>query len=440
MSAKPGRNFARLRDAIGWRVRRLLGDQRVDRTVVTSARLWRSALGKPIFIGIAGSTGKTTTKELLLGVLRCKLRGVGNPTSLNAPPEVAKTILRSRPTHGFCVGELSEKRPGELDEALPLLRPSVGIVTVVGDDHWSSYGSRDGIAAEISKLVAFLPTTGTAVLNADDERVLAMAGNCAAKVLTYGVSPRAELRAEDISSAWPDRLELTLVRGAERVKLRTQLCGLHWIPSVLGAVGGGLAAGLSLTECAKGIASVAPFDGRMQPVSTADGVTFIRDDYKAPLWTMDACFDFMQTARAGRKIIVIGALSLYDPPSEDKYCKLATRAQEIADIAVVVGPGSASVLAKCKPARADSLRVFRHVRDAAEYINATVLAGDLVLLKGTNKQDHLLRIIMARSDAIRCWRDDCARNSFCDACPHRSKPFVSANSADGVSVSRPATS
>jgi len=432
--------FTRVRDALAWRIRHFAGDQRVDRLMVGIARRWRPMLRKPVFIGITGSAGKTTGKELLAGILTHRLRGVASPATLNVLPELAKTILRVRRAHDFCVAELSEGRPGAMARAVALLRPNVGIVTVVGDDHWIYYESRGAIAAEIGSLVTSLPSTGTAVLNADDELVLAMAAKCTAKVLTYGVSPRADLRAEDISSVWPDRLQLTLVRGAERVRLHTQLCGSHWIPSVLGAVGGGLASGLSLEECAEGIANIAPFQGRMQPVTTPDGVTFIRDDFKAPLWTVDACFDFMHTARARRKIIVIGALSLYDPPAEDKYCKLAMRAQEIADIAVVVGPGSTSVLAKCKPARAESLRAFRHVHDAAEYLKSTVLAGDLVLLKGTNKQDHLLRIIMARNDAIRCWRDDCALNSFCDVCPHRNKPSISANSADSVSVPGRATS
>ena len=190
--------------------------------------------------------------------------------------------------------------------AVALLQPSVGIVTVVGNDHWSAYDSREAIAAEIGSLVASLPSTGTAVLNADDELVLAMAAKCAAKVLTYGVSPRAELRAEDVRSIWPERLQMTLVRGTERVPLRTQLCGSHGCLRCWAPVGGGLASGMSLTECVAGIARVAPFEGRMQPVTTPDGVTFIRDDYKAPLWTVDACFDFMKAARARRKIIVIG--------------------------------------------------------------------------------------------------------------------------------------
>ncbi len=416
--------LTRLRDALAWRLRKLVGDRFVDRAIVNVAQRWRRLLKKPVFIGITGSAGKTTTRGLLLGILAHKGRGTGTRANFNRPTEVAETILRLRPTHDFCVAELSEGRPGELDGALALLQPAIGIVTVVGDDHWSAYGSHDAIAKEIGKLIAFLPPTGTAVINADDERVLAMAANCAAKVLTYGVSPNAELRGEGISAVWPDRLQMTLVRGAERVPLRTQLCGPHWIPSVLGAVGGGLATGLSLDECAEGIASAEPPDGRMQPVTTPDGVAFLRDDFKAPLWTVDACFDFMMAARAKRKIIVIGTLSDHGAGAgaSKKYATVAQRAQDIADFTVFVGPWASSALKARRPGREDALRAFNHVRDAAGYVNSIARDGDLVLLKGTNLQDHLLRIVMARTNEIACWRDDCERNSFCNECPDRNKP------------------
>ena len=170
-----------------------------------------------------------------------------------------------------------------------------------------------------------------------------------------------------------------------------------WVPSVLGAIGGGLATGMTLAECAAGIANVAPFDGRMQVVSAADGVTFIRDDFKAPLWTMDACFKFMQEARARRKIIVIGMLSDVGPEKAAKYAKAAILAQGIADVTIFVGPWASSVLKTRQPGREDALRAFGHVRDAAEYVNSITRQGDLVLLKGGNKHDHLLRIILARS-------------------------------------------
>lgn len=415
------RPYKRVLDAIAWRVRHVLGDRLVDRAIVKLAHRWRPRLKKPVFIGITGSAGKTTTKELLLGLLSHRGQGVGTSASLNAPPEVAKIILRVRRKHDFCVAELSEAKPGAMDPPLALLQPSVGIVTIVGNDHLAAYDSIDALVAEMAKLVASLPATGTAVLNADDARVLALAANCSARVITYGVSPNAELRAEDISSAWPDRLQMALIRGSEKVRIRTQLCGSHFIPSVLGAVGGGLATGLTLAECAKGIASVAPFDGRMQAVSASHGVTFIRDDFKAPLWTVEACFKFMKEARAKRKIIVIGELS-HVGSKETNYARQAILAQQIADITIFVGRWAFSVLKTRQSGREDALHAFSHVRDAADYVNSITREGDLVLLKGTNKRDHLLRIILARSENIACWRDDCGRDSFCNECPHRAKP------------------
>jgi len=414
--------YRRLYDALAWRVRRALGDELVDGAFVTIARSWRPFLKRPVFIGISGSAGKTTTKELLLGVLSYKGRGTGNPGSLNVAPEVAKTILRVRRKHDFCVAELSEDKPGVLDLPLALLQPSVGIVTVIGNDHWSAFGAHSSIAIEVGKLIASLPANGTAILNADDALVNAMTANCAAKTMTYGISHNADLRAEDISSVWPDRLQVSVVRGTERIKVKTQLCGKHWVTSVLGAIGGGLATGLTLSECTNGIARVAPFLGRMQPVPTADGVTFIRDDWKAPLWTVDSCLEFMTEARANRKIIVIGNLSDCGAGAPEKYVKVAKRAQDVADLTVFVGPWASQVLKARKPGKEDALRAFRNVRDAAEFINANTQEGDLVLLKGTNKQDHLIRIIMARTKSISCWRDDCELLSFCDECPSRHKP------------------
>lgn len=415
-------SFVRLSNALAWRVRRMVGDALIDRTIVELARCWRPVLRKPVFIGIIGSAGKTTTKELLLSVLALKGRGTTNPDSLNALPEVAKTLLRTRPTHDFCVAELSEDKPGILDVPLALLLPHIGIVTIVGDDHSSADYARDAIAREMSKLITSLPPAGVAVLNADDELVLAMAEHCRARVITYGVSTQADLRAEDISSNWPDRLRMTVVQGGERVTLRTQLCGTHWVPAVLGAIGGGLATGMTLSECAEGIASVVPVAGRMQPVTTSDGVTFIRDDFKAPMWSLDTCFEFMKTAQAKRKIVVIGELNDIGSQKGRKYAKIALLAQNIADITIFIGPWASSVLRSRKPGTGDGLCVFSHSRDAAAYINLITREGDLVLLKGTNKQDHLLRIILARSENIACWRDDCGRSVFCNECPHRATP------------------
>lgn len=421
----PGSILRNLRDALAWRIRGSwdpLVERVADRSAIVAARAWRPFLRTPVFIGITGSAGKTTTKELLTAILAQRRRGLGTPGNENVLPFIARMILRMRPDHGFCVAELTEDKPGVMDEMLPLLRPSVGIVTVVRHDHASSYESPEGLAREMGKLAASLPECGTAVLNADDEQVLAMAAACRSKVITYGLSPNALLRAEDVEAAWPTRLKLTVVYGSERVRVNTQLCGAHFVPSVLGAIGGGLAAGLSLAECAEAIERVAPFTGRMQPVANNDGVTFIRDDFKAPLWTLDASLDFMRSARAARKIVVIGELSDTGAGKVQKYTKAASRALDCADIAVFAGPWASSAHKARRKGREDALRVFNQVYDAARHVNSIARAGDLIMLKGTNKQDHLVRVILARAGAVACWRDDCERGMFCDACPSKDRP------------------
>ena len=421
MTSLFGGSFQRLQEALSWRIRGILGDKRVDNIIVRAAMAWRPFLKKTVFIGISGSAGKTTTKELLLGILSKKGKITANPASFNMLPEVAKTILRTRLGNSFCIAELSEDKPGAMNQPLALLQPSIGIVTLAGFDHLASFDSAEDIAAEIGKLVKNIPAEGTALINADDARVMTMARDCKARVITYGTSPQADLRADNVSSVWPDRLQLTVSWGNERIEVRTQLCGTHFVPSVLAAIGGGLATGMSLTACADGIAGVEPFAGRMQPITTSDGVTFIRDDFKAPFWTLDACFEFMKMARAKRKIIVIGELQECSPKGT-KYAKTARLAQSIADIVVFAGSWASSALKGHDPKAGSSLMAFNHIREAAGYLNSITREGDLVLLKGSAKQDHLLRIILARSEVINCWRDDCKRPSFCDKCPHRARP------------------
>ncbi|MEO8304498.1 MAG: Mur ligase family protein, partial [Betaproteobacteria bacterium] len=143
------RTFRFLRDGIGWRLKRLIGDQASDRFFIEMARRWRPLVNKALFVGIAGSAAKTTTKELAVGILARQRRVIGNPLSLNSDVEVANTILRVRRNHDFCIAELDEQRPGAMDEPLALLQPSIGIVTVIENDHWTAFQSREAIAAEV---------------------------------------------------------------------------------------------------------------------------------------------------------------------------------------------------------------------------------------------------------------------------------------------------
>lgn len=427
--------ISKLRRGLDWRLRGWLGDELVDLPKIVAARWWRPLLKRTRFIGITGSAGKTTTKDILLTILSSKHSVIGTAETFNVPAEVARLLLKTRPRHAFCVTEVSAGKPGSLDVPIALLKPDISIATVVEDDHLSAYGSREGIAEEKSKLVAALPSNGVAVLNADDDLVLGMASKTKARVITFGRSPQANLRALEVHSAWPTRLSVALEYQGQRTTLQTQLCGSHMVTPLLAAVAGSLAAGLTLEECALGAAKAKAHEGRMQPVETTAGVTFIRDDFKSPLWTIDSCFDFLRNAKAQRKIMVIGTLSDGGPTSATTmYKRVARQAQEVADLTIFVGPWASHALQARRPGNEDSLKFFSRVSDATAFIHANTRNGDLVLLKGTNKQDHLVRIPLSFSGEIQCWKENCKRFEFCTNCSERMKPSAANSTQNAATV------
>jgi aminoacyl-tRNA hydrolase len=397
---------------VQWRLNRM----RV-RLTIAAAQVRRHFLPHVLFIGVTGSAGKTTTKELIVALLSRQWHGRSSYITENWPYQLARLVLRTTSSDRFCVCELTATARGAIGQSLRIVRPKIGVVTSVGDDHISVYKTRAAIAQEKGGLVAALPADGTAVLNADDELVAGMRERCRGRVVTYGLAEGADVRAEQVSSAWPERLRLTVVAAGEKVVVQTQLCGSHWTHAVLAAVGTGVGVGIPLQECARALAETPPFLARMQPLTTPDGVTFIRDDWKAPLWTTHAAFEFMQQARAPRKVIVVGTLSDYGGDASAQYARVAVRALQAADHVVFVGAWASRALRAAPGGHGDRLRAFSSVRQASDHLNGVLQPGDLVLLKGTNRKDHLLRIVLARGGQVGCWRDDCARIDFCADCP-----------------------
>ena len=375
------------------------------------ARAQRRRLGRTTLIGVTGSAGKTSTKELVAAVLGAELRGTKSPGNDNRLSRVGRTILRTRPRDAFSVVEVAAWRPGSVAETADLLRPDIAVVTTIGSDHFSAFRSLEATAAEKQALVDALPATGTAVLNADDPHVVAMADGFPGRVITFGEAPGATLRAEDVRSAWPDPLSFTLRHDGRSLPVRTRLNGRYWTTSVLAALGVALAMELPPERALETVAAFETVAGRMNAVRQ-DGLTFIRDDGKAPLWTMRPLLEFVTEARAPRKVLVIGSISDYNGTSSRVYRRVAHQALAVADEVVFVGP-NAKYVAKLG---SDRLRTFGTVRAATDYLQTTLREGDLVVLKGGQRADHLLRILLARTTTVRCWRTSCGRSIFCDDC------------------------
>ena len=373
-------------------------------------RAWRT-----LFIAVAGSAGKTTTKDLIAAALGCRSYGSKSPASHNSGRIVARTVLAVRPEHDFHVQELGASGPGTLDRGIALVRPKVAVITNIGSDHRKAFRTLEAAAAEKEKVVAAVRPSGLAVLNADDPLVMAMAARCRSRVVTYGLGPGATLRAEEVTARWPDRLRFVVVRGEERVPVQTRLCGEHWVHAVLAALATAVGLDVPLRAAVEAIGEVEPWAGRLSPVEVG-GVTFIRDDFKATLWSVGPALRFLAEARASRKVAVIGTLSDYSPRASAVYTSVAREALDAADEVVFVGPQAPRSGGARNHPRSQALHEFVSLRDASDHLARSLRPGDLVLLKGSHRADHLVRLMLARRERIACWRRDCRWMKPCDRC------------------------
>jgi aminoacyl-tRNA hydrolase len=372
-----------LRSFFGTEHARLLIHTIRDSAAILHRRL---LLHRVVFIGVTGSCGKTTTKELIAAVLSSRWKGNRSPGTRNLPQWIASEVLRVRPWHKFYVQELAAAVRGvriPLEASLRIVRPQIGVVTNVGADHISLFHSIEAIAAEKGKLVAALPRHGIAVLNADDTNVRAMQARCASQVITYGVASDAMVRAENVRCRWPERLSFTVIHDGKTYAVQTQLLGTHWVSSVLAAFAVGIAMGVPLAAAVHAVQKVPPFRRRMCAIERPDGITFIQDDIKAPLWSIPPVLDFMRDARAKRKLVVVGTISDYQGNSDRHYVTVAKQALASADRVVLVGSRASKCLKARRNPQDDSLQAFYSVTRAREHLSNVFRPGDLVLLKGT---------------------------------------------------------
>lgn len=245
----------------------------------------RLKMGQTTVLAVTGSCGKTTTVAFLGKILSEageSFAGIHD----NDENSVMRNLIRLKQPPRYYLQEVSGDRPGVMARHTAVLKPDIGIVTVVGQDHYRNFRSLEATAQEKGVLIESLPAEGVAVLNADDPHVSAMAKRTAARVITYGLCPEADVRATNVEAAWPNRLAMTITFQGESRRLETGLFGDLLLTSVLAAVAGGLAAGIGLEQAVGALRGVESFPGRMSIHQSPQGVWFINDAGKAPFWSV----------------------------------------------------------------------------------------------------------------------------------------------------------
>jgi UDP-N-acetylmuramoyl-tripeptide--D-alanyl-D-alanine ligase len=363
----------------------------VVRALGRVAHAWLERLrgaGGVTVVAVTGSSGKTTTKDLLAAVLTAAGPTVAPPGSYNNELGVPLTVLSAHAGTRYLVLEMGARGPGHIAELTRIARPDVSVVLNVGAAHVGEFGSRERTAQAKGELVEALTPDGVAVLSADDPLVAAMATRSRAPVVTYGAAAGAEVRAEDVRTV-EGRARFALVHGQDRADVALRLVGAHQVGNALAAATVGLRAGLSVAEVAAAVSAADPVSRwRMEMTTRADGVTVLNDAYNANPDSMRAALESL-VAVAGeerRTWAVVGEMLELGESADEEHEAVGRLAATLGvDRLVVVGDGARSAhagaaLASSWPGR--SLAVT-DVEAATALLLDEVRPGDVVLVKAS---------------------------------------------------------
>lgn len=330
-------------------------------------------------VGITGSVGKSSTKELVASVLSTRFRILKSEGNLNTEIGLPLALLGLDSSIQQMVLEMGMYGPGEIKQLCQIAGPQVGVVTNIGHSHLERLGSLEAIAQAKAELVEALPEEGTAVLNGDDPLVRAMAPRCRGRVLLYGLDAALDLWAEDPESRGLAGMSFILRHGHARVPLQVRLLGKHSLHTALAAAAVGLVQGLTWEEIAAGLQQAREF--RLLPTPGLRGSLIIDDTYNASPASTLAALDLLAEV-PGRKIAILGDMRELGPYEVEGHLRVGKRAAQIVDLLVVLGEKAALM---GREAQAAGAAVFfaSSREEASARILPLLQKGDVLLVKGS---------------------------------------------------------
>jgi UDP-N-acetylmuramoyl-tripeptide--D-alanyl-D-alanine ligase len=360
---------------------------RVENSVEILQRIaqdWRNKLPVRV-IGITGSVGKSTTKELTASVLETRYRTLKNPGNLNNEIGLPLSILRLSEAHERAVLEMGFYVPGEIALLCRIARPQVGVITNLSQVHLERAGSMEAIVAGKRELVENLPPSpdGVAILNFDEPLVRQMAEKTEARVLYYGLSSEADLWASDIEGLGLDGVRFVMQYRGESVHVRVPLLGRHSVHTALRATAVGLVEGLSWQDIMEGLQ-----DTRMQlrlvAVRGPSGSLILDDTYNAAPPSVIAALNLLAELD-GRRVAVLGDMLELGDYEEQGHRMVGARAAQVADEVITVGERARWIADEAVQAGMQEGKVItlKDSQDAIQHLRHQVGEGDVVLVKGS---------------------------------------------------------
>ena len=339
-------------------------------------------------VGITGSIGKTTTKEVVADVLSSREAVFKSEGNLNSEIGLPLTVLNGLHAadrhYAIAVLEMAMYQVGDIRFLARLARPRIGVVTSVLPIHLGRIGTIERIQQAKQELVEELPSDGVAVLNADDPRVAQMADATPARVVRYGVSENADVRAEHIQGHGLGGVEFDVLSAGQRSHVHLPLLGVHSAYAALAATSVALEVGFSLSAAADALEKLSP-TLRLLVVDGINGSRIVDDSYNASPASVLAALNLLSELPGSRKIGVLGDMLELGTEEESSHLRVGARAAAVLDLLIVYGPRSKTTVAEARRRglRADQVFEADSHAEIVQLLRARLGPGDDVLVKGS---------------------------------------------------------
>ncbi len=376
---------------------------RVENTVTALqqiARFWRRKMNVRV-IGVTGSVGKSTTKEMIAEVLITRYRTLKSPGNLNNEIGLPLTLLKLSQGHQRAVMEMGFYVPGEIAFLCDLALPQVGVVTNVGTVHAERAGSQEAIARGKAELVQALPPApeGVAILNFDDAWVRKMEEKTKARVFFYGLSHEAHLWADQVEGLGLDGIRFRIHYQGETLHVKIPLIGRHSVHTALRAAAVGLAEGMNWQEILEGL-SQGHTQLRLAAVRSETGALLLDDTYNASPESMLAALNLLDELD-GRKIAVLGDMLELGPYERGGHEMVGLRAAQVAGVLLTLGERARMIAEAARRAgmKKSSVLEFEQLEPVVDWLNTNLSPSDVVLIKGSHglRMDRITNMLEVRS-------------------------------------------
>lgn len=376
---------------------------RVENTVTALqqiARYWRRKLDLRV-VGITGSVGKSTTKEMVAEVLSTKYRTLKSPGNLNNEIGLPLTILRLSTGHERAVLEMGFYVPGEIAFLCDIALPQIGVVTNIGTVHAERAGSQEVIAHGKAELVQALPPApeGVAILNFDDPWVRQMEEKTRARVFFYGLSREANLWADNVVGLGLEGIRFRLHYQGETLHVRIPLIGRHSVHTALRAAAVGLVEGMNWQEILEGLHQ-GHTQLRLAAVRSQTGALLLDDTYNASPESMLAALNLLDELE-GRKVAVLGDMLELGPYERGGHEMVGLRAAQVVNILLTLGERAHQIADAARRAgmKKSSVLEFNEFEALMDWLKTNLTKEDAVLIKGSHglRMDRIASMLEARS-------------------------------------------